>query len=194
MGLATKFSARKFTIAGFAVLSVLAFSTEVVAQTLQPKQPQPAPAAAPATPTQPGPGEAATPQPTWMVNCTNVSGGFDCRASQTLLLKDTGVRILTLVVRTTPDAKKPVMLIQGPLGIYLPAGLTIQIGKEPAKKLPLQSCNQEGCLTEYAVTDAEIAAMQQGADVAVLVQDLKKRPVTLQVPGLGFAAAYSKMK
>ena len=85
------------------------------------------------------------------------------------------------------------MLIQVPLGIYLPAGVTVQIGKEAGKRLPLQSCNQEGCVTEYPVTDAEIAALQQGADVAISVQDLKKAPVTLQVPGLGFAAAYAKM-
>ena len=104
------------------------------------------------------------------------------------------MRVLTLVVRTTEDAKKPVMLIQVPLGIFLPAGITLQIGEDAAKKLPLQSCSQEGCLTEYAVTDAEIAVMQQDADLTVSVQDLKKAPVTLQVPGLGFAAAYSKMK
>jgi invasion protein IalB len=194
MDLAKEFSARKSVIARLAFLGLLAFCTAVVAQTLQPKQPQPAPAAAPTAPTQPAPGEAVPPQPTWMVNCTNVSGGFDCRASQTLIAKKTGVRVLTLVVRTTPDAKKPVMLIQVPLGIYLPAGITLQIGKDAGKKLPLHSCNQEGCLTEYPVTDAEIAAMQQGADVAVLVQDLNKAPVTLQVPGLGFGAAYAKMK
>jgi invasion protein IalB len=194
MEIAKEFSARKSAVARLAFLGLLAFSTAAVAQTLQPKQPQPAPAAAPTAPTQPAPGEAAPPQPTWMVNCTNVSGGFDCRASQTLIAKQTGVRVLTLVVRTTPDAKKPVMLIQVPLGIYLPAGITLQIGKDPAKKLPLQSCNQEGCLTEYSVTDAELATMQQDSDLTVLVQDLNKKPVTLPVPGLGFAAAYSKMK
>ena len=194
MDLAKEFSARKSAIARLAFLGLLAFSTGAAAQTLQPKQPQPAPAAAPTAPTQPAPGEAAPPQPTWMVNCTNVPGGFDCRASQTLYLKTTGAHLLTLVVRTTPDAKNPVMLIQVPLGIYLPAGVTLQIGKNAGKKLPLHSCNQEGCLTEYPVTDAEIAAMQQGADVAVSVQDLNKAPFTLRVPGLGFAAAYAKMK
>ncbi len=190
MCFAKKFSARKFTIARLAFLGLMAFSTGAAAQTLQPKQPQPDQAA----PTQPAPGEAAPPQPTWMVNCTNVPGGFDCRASLTLIIKKTGQHLLTLVVRTAPDAKKPVMLIQVPLGIYLPAGVTVQIGKEAGKRLPLQSCNQEGCLTEYPVTDAEVAALQQGADVGVSVQDLKKAPVTLQVPGLGFAAAYSKMR
>jgi len=189
MCVATKvWCGRKFTIGGFLILSLSAISTGS-AQTLQPKQPQPAPAGAPtAAP------EAAAPQPTWMVNCTNVPGGFDCRASQTLYVKKTGQRLLTLVVRTAPDAKKPVMLIQVPLGIYLPAGVTVQIGKEAGKGLPLQSCNQEGCLTEYSVTDAELATKQQDSDLTVLVQDLNKKPVTLSVPGLGFAAAYSKMK
>jgi invasion protein IalB len=104
------------------------------------------------------------------------------------------MRVMTLAVRTSPDSKRPVMLIQVPLGIYLPAGATLQIGKDPAKKLPFQSCNQEGCLMEYSITDAELAAMQQDSDLTVSVQDLKKAPVTLTVPGLGFAAAYSKMK
>jgi len=182
---------RKFTI-GFVILSLSAISTGH-AQTLQPKQPQPAPAAG-AAGAQPAPGEATQPQPTWVVNCTNVPGGFDCRASQTLYVTKTGTRLLTLAVRTAPDAQKPVMLIQVPLGIYLPAGITLQIGKDPAKKLPFHTCNQEGCLTEYSVTDAELATMQQDSDLTVLVQDLNKKPVTLPVPGLGFAAAYSKMK
>jgi invasion protein IalB len=129
-----------------------------------------------------------------MVNCTSVTGGFDCRASQTLFIKNTRQRVLTLVVRTTPNANKPVMMIQAPLGIYLPAGITVQIGKDAAKTLPVQSCDQGGCLTEYAVTDDEIAAMRGGADVTISVQDLKKAPIKLQVAGLGFADAYAKMK
>jgi len=129
-----------------------------------------------------------------MVNCTNIASGFDCRASQTLVSKNTGAAVLTLVVRTTPQTPKPVMLIQVPLGIYLPAGITLQIGRDEAKTLPLQSCNREGCLTEYALTGAEIAAMQRDADLTVSLQDLKQAPVTLKVSGLGFAAAYAKMK
>jgi invasion protein IalB len=180
-------------IGGYALLCLFALESGSIAQTLQPKAKQPTPAGAVA-PAQPAPGEVAPQKPTWMVNCTNVPGGFDCRASQTLLAQNSGQRILTLVIRTTPNSKKPIMMIQGPLGIYLPAGLTLQIGKDAGKVLPLESCDQAGCLTEYAVTEAEIEAMRGGADLTITVRDLKKKPVTLKVPGLGFADAYAKMQ
>ena len=93
-----------------------------------------------------------------------------------------------------PGAKRPVMMIQVPLGIYLPAGVTLQIGKETGKVLPLQSCNHQGCLTEYALNDGEIAALRGGADSTVTIQDLQKSPVTLTVTGLGFAEAYAKLE
>jgi invasion protein IalB len=169
------------------LLCLLSFGSGSLAQTLRPKDTNPAPTAA--APAQPEPQK-----PTWMVNCTNVPGGFDCRASQTLYFTKTRSRALTLVVQTRPSAKKPVLLMQVPLGVYLPAGVTLQIGKDAAKTLPIQSCNQEGCFTEYALTDADISAMLKEADLTVSVQDLKKTPGTFKVPGLGFAAAFSKMK
>jgi len=174
-----------------AVLSLLSFGGASIAQTQQPKMPAAAPTAAPATAAQ---GGAQPAGPTWMVNCTNVTGGFDCRASQTLFAVRTRQRILTLAVQITPNAKKPVMMIQGPLSIYLPAGITVQIGKEAAMVLPVQSCDQGGCLTEYAPSNAEIEAMRKGADLTVTVQDLKKTPIKLTVPGLGFAEAYAKLR
>ena len=170
---------------GAAVLWLLSLGSVSVAQTLQPKAPQP---------TQSG-AEAAKPdKPTWMVNCTNIAGGFDCRASQTLVVQNSGQRILTLAVKKAPNVKKPIMMIQGPLGMYLPAGVTLQIGKDAAKVLPVQSCDQAGCVTDYPLTDAEIEAMRGGVDLTVTLQDLQRKPVALKVPGLGFAEAYAKLE
>jgi invasion protein IalB len=190
MRIATKSSILAFVI--FILVGLNCFALSANAQTLQPKQAQPTPDASDTQP-QPSP-QTTAPQPTWMVNCTNVAGGFDCRASQTLVNKNTGKAVVTLVVRTTPGTKKPVMLVQVPLGIYLPAGIGLQIGRDAMKTLQLQSCNLEGCLTEYSLADAEIAAMQRNADLTVSMKDLKQIPVSLKVPGLGFAAAYAKMK
>ena len=151
MRLATKRFLCRARIAGIAVLCLVGLGGVSIAQTLQPKATKPA--AEGAAPPKAAP-EAAPQTPTWMVNCTNIAGGFDCRASQTLVRKDTNTRILTLAVRRTPVAKRPVLLLQGPLGIYLPAGITLQVGNEAAKALPVQSCDQAGCVAEYAITDA----------------------------------------
>jgi invasion protein IalB len=86
------------------------------------------------------------------------------------------------------------MLILVPAGIFLPAGVTLQFGQEGSKMVQLQSCDNSGCLAEYAVSDAELAALAKGQTLSVSVQDTNKQPVTVQVPSAGFAAAYAKIK
>ena len=170
------------------VLGLMVLGGAAVAQDQGQAQPKtPAPQAAPA-------GEAAPPPPGWVVNCTSVQTGLDCRAGQSLFIKETGQRLLSVALRVPPDTKKPTLLMQVPLGIYLPAGVALQFGKDTARKIVLQSCDQNGCLAEYAITDAEIGAMLKGADLTITIQNLKQEPVAVQVPVLGFPAAYAKIK
>ena len=172
--------------AGF-VLSVLTGGDVVMAQTSVTKGGE---QDAQATPS-PQPSKA---QPTWMVNCSNSQAGLDCRAGQSLFLKNTGQRILSVAVRMPADTKKPVMLVQVPLGTSLPPGTSLQIGQDEAKTLPFQSCNRAGCVAEYAITNAEIAAMLKGADLTISFQTTQKQPIILKVPSAGFAVAYAKIK
>jgi invasion protein IalB len=101
---------------------------------------------------------------------------------------------VSVAVRVPPDTKKPVLLLQLPFGVYLPAGVSLQFGKDAAKTLPFQSCDQGGCVAEYAITEAEIAAMLKGADLTISAQTLTKEPFTVTVPVSGFPAAYAKIK
>jgi invasion protein IalB len=129
-----------------------------------------------------------------MVACSNSKEGLDCRAGQSLFFKKTGQRFLSVAVRIEPETKKPSLLVQLPLGVYLPAGVTLQIGKDAAKTLPYKNCDRGGCIAEYPITDAELAAMVKGADITLSAQSLQQKSFTLDVPGLGFAAAYAKIK
>jgi len=133
-------------------------------------------------------------QPVWRVNCSDGQAGLDCRAVQTIFIKKTGQRFLTVVVRMPPDTKKAVMLIQAPLRTYLPAGVALQFGQDAARTLPFQNCNRLGCVATYAVTEAEIAGMLNGADLTITIQTRQKRPITLTVPAGDFPEAYAKMK
>jgi invasion protein IalB len=200
MGLfVNKLSARKFggaarclAIAGASLLCLLVLNTGAMTQTAQTKTKtsgQP-----PATPKQPAPGEAAPARPTWAVNCSNAEKGLDCRVIQSLFLKNTGQRLLSVVVHVPAETKKPEMLLQLPLGIYLPPGVTLQIGKDASKAIAYKNCDRFGCLAEYAVTEAEITAMSKGSDLTITMQNLKQEPITVTVPVLGFAPAYAKIK
>ena len=135
---------------------------------------------------------SAQPQPIWGVNCAGTPTGLDCRAVQILPITNTGQT--TVVVRLLPETKKPVLLLLVPLGIDLPAGATIQIGQDEAKRLPLKNCDSSGCLAEYAMADAELAALLKGQAMTISMQDRDKRSISVKVPATGFPAAYAKMK
>ena len=92
-----------------------------------------------------------------------------------------------------PDTKKPNLLLRVPLGIRLPQGIIVQFGEERGKALPFQSCNMSGCVAEYAITKAEIASLQKGANLRLSVRTVRDNPLNFNLPAAGFAAAYAKM-
>ncbi len=178
--------ARGLLGAGVAVLGLVVLAEVSHAQTQQPKA-QVAPAqaapqaAAPATP----------PPPNWVVTCANTKDGLDCRAGQMLRF---GRASVSVAVRLPPNTKKPLMMLQAPLGIYLPAGITVQFGQDTAKALPFLTCRQAGCLAEYPITEAELASMQKEADLTVSIQDISKQVLKIRVPMEGFGVAFAKVK
>ena len=182
-------------VAGGAALYLLTFDNPATAQTLPAKQAaQPDLAPARPVPEQPAK-ELDRPPAIWVVNCSDNRGTLDCRAAQQVVIKTTGQRLLAVAVRVPPDTKKPVLMLQVPLGVYLPAGASLQIGKDEAKTLPFKGCDQGGCVAEYAITEPEIAAMTKGSDLTVSVQNQNQQPAfTITVPVTGFAAAYAKVK
>ena len=68
--------------------------------------------------------------PVWVVSCSNSGAGLDCRATQSIFHEKTRQFLLSFTVRVPPDTKKPVMLIRVRLGVYVPAGVLIQFGKD----------------------------------------------------------------
>ena len=188
MRLLAKIGASGVIRAGGAAVALLALCAVSQAQTQQPKESgAPAQAAPKATAT-------VAPSPDWVVTCGNTKAGLDCRAGQLLRLGPGGRASLSIAVRLPADTKKPVMMFQAPLGIYLPAGITVQFGKDTAKALPFQTCRPAGCLAEYPISDAELAAMQQEDDLTVSVQDVAKQSLKIRVPMGGFAVAFAKVK
>ena len=137
---------------------------------------------------------AQTPQaqPFWGVSCAGTASGLDCRVIQNVPMTNSGQA--SVAVRLPLETKKPVMLILVPAGIYLPAGLSVNFGQEPAKQVVLKSCDSSGCLAEHPITDVEIGAMLKGQALTLSVQDANQQPIKVQVPANGFAAAYAKIK
>jgi len=181
-------------IAWVVCLCFLVLSQGAIAQTLQPKTALPSGGQTPAQRAPSGTPQAPQQTPQWVVGCTNADSGLDCRAAQTLVYQQEGRNIqVSAVVRIAPDTKKPQLILQVPLGVQLPVGITIQFGKQQAKSIPFQSCNMNGCLAEYAVSQAEITSLAKGTNLTLSVRTPDNTSLRVSVPAAGFAAAYAKM-
>jgi invasion protein IalB len=135
----------------------------------------------------------ATP-PAWHVECTGDGKVLECRAVQQVINRDERQVVAQLSVRLPSGSKTPTMLIQLPLGLSLAEPVQLKIDAGPDEKLPFQTCTAAGCFVGMPLNDKFLAAMRSGTTLKLTFQDSNKRPITADVPLLGFGLAFDKAK
>ncbi len=175
---------RFFTVAGMAagILAASAYaatSQESGEQPAQPKQNQP-----------------AQPRDAWATNCSSTARGQpqDCVMEQRAIASETGQALAQVTIRVPQDTKKPVTMVQIPLGMFLPAGLSVDVDGAISQTYPFQTCNANGCFAGFPIPDAMIKAMFNGNKLNVTFQNLNKKPVVLPMSLAGFTDAYNRIK
>jgi len=181
------------TAAAVAGLGIFALLTDPQVPS-EAKTVEPSPQAAPVVQSAPAP--PRLPEPQWQVRCASVQGEFDCSARQSIYHGTTGERkrLLSVAVRVPADTEQPLILVRLPLGIYLPAGAFLQIGKTPVKALTIRGCDLDGCFAEDALSESDLAAMLEGKRIKISVQNLESEPVIYRLSVAGFPEAYAKIK
>jgi invasion protein IalB len=164
---------------------------------------QKAQAAAPSEP-QPSPSPNSTPSPNasppagggWVSKCVSESrqSPVDCSIEQTVVLTNTGQLVASVLVRVPTDTRQPVMMIQVPVGLYLPAGLSLQIDDGKAQPVPLQTCDLKGCYAGMQVSPELIAALKAGKRLTMTFQNMAKTNVAVPLALDNFADAYQKIQ
>jgi invasion protein IalB len=132
----------------------------------------------------------------WSSSCSSAGRGLplECALEQRAFVQKTGQLIGMLTIRVPADTKKPVAMIQAPLGLFLPAGITVDIDGDMAQNYPLQTCNSNGCYAGFPITDQLLARMLNGGKFNVIFQYLDKKPFTLPMSLVGFTEAYGRIK
>ena len=133
--------------------------------------------------------------PGWAVTCFNSKGILECSAIQSLAIKQPGGGSprIDVAVHISTESRQPEMLLGLPLGLYLPAGVSLQFGGAAGKRIAIETCALNGCMAKYPISGAEISAMARGDNLKLSVTAGNKQPVTFTVPSFGFAAAYQKV-
>lgn len=179
----------------------------VLAGMAQAQQPATTPAPTPTQATQPRPSAARPSPPTstadaaqpgettatyqdWLMRCViPADRPRACEVVQKLELQGQGLVASIAVGRADPRSPMR-MVVQVPEGVWLPAGMTVQIG-EQGKQLQLEykRCAQV-CIAEAQLDPDLLQGMKSAAERGSFTfQDGSQSPVTLPISFRGFAPA-----
>lgn len=139
--------------------------------------------------------EGAAPPP-WTTRCAAAerSKDLDCAIEQRAVVTQTGQLLTAFTIRIPPDTHKPVLMIQLPVGLFLPAGVKILVDDAQVDQQQLQTCDQGGCYAGAEVSDKLLDAMKSGKTVTVVFQNIAKKDIKVPIPLNGFKEAYSKIE
>jgi invasion protein IalB len=173
-------------------------SATKLTQTGPEKKPTPAPTASPAqaAPAPSAQGAAKGPGAGWAVNCSSAAKDkeLQCRMSQTLVLKKGGQVLSKVTFQIPADTKKLEIVVQMPLGVYLPAGATFQVDESTPQQLNFRTCGRNGCYATSPVSPEVLDALRKGKQLTIGFQNLAEKPITLPLSLDGFAESYDKMQ
>jgi invasion protein IalB len=130
----------------------------------------------------------------WRVECINSGKVLDCRAYAQVVQRDNKHIITSLTVRYPTEAKKPVMMVQTPLGVLVTEPVSISVDSAQPEHASIQTCTQAGCFAGSAISDALLAAMRSGKQLKIAFANSNKQTITVTLPLTGFALAYDKIK
>jgi invasion protein IalB len=154
-----------------------------------------------AQPAQPPASDSAKPQsasagPGWAVSCKSQTKDKEsvCRISQAVVLKNSGQVLTNVTLRVPGDAKRSVIVIRLPLGLYLPAGATYQIDENVPQAVNIRACVRTGCYAQTPVAPDVLAALKAGKQLTIVFQNLAQKPIKVLLSLDGFGVAYDKIQ
>jgi invasion protein IalB len=130
----------------------------------------------------------------WRVECSSDGKVLDCRAVQQVVTRDSQQLVAGLTVRVPGETKKPVMMVQLPLGVSVSEPVGFAVDEQKPEQFKIQTCNQQGCFVGSPLADGLLAAMQSGKQLRIVFQNANTQAVTVTMPLVGFTLAYDKIK
>jgi invasion protein IalB len=129
----------------------------------------------------------------WTVSCGSTAEGLVCRASQAIVVAQTRQLLTGVSVFKPMDSQALVMNLNIPHGLFLPAGMSVQVDTEPLQALAIETCDAQGCYGSMPLPEKTLAAMRKGKQLTVTFQNLSKTNVKVQLPLSGFPEALKKI-
>lgn len=102
--------------------------------------------------------------------------------------------LASVSVRLPPSSGPPVMMVHVPVGLFLPAGISIQIDEQAPVQLVIQTCDLRGCYAGAPISAEMLKAMKSGKRLAIGFQNLSKQAITVPLTLTQFAESYQRIQ
>jgi len=134
--------------------------------------------------------------PAWISRCASTSRKTvpQCAIEQTAVLTKTGQLMASVSVRIPANSTKPVLMIHVPVGLYLPAGISLQVDDLPQTHFTVQTCDLKGCYAGEQLSDQLLNAMKSGTKLLVIFQNLQKKSISVPLTLGDFDEAYKRIQ
>jgi len=131
----------------------------------------------------------------WVARCATPPGAIRhlCSIQHRLMLKEPPREILNVAVGFFGKDRTPGALFHVPIGIYLPAGLTLSIPGAQLVRIVYDICTPRVCRAPVSLTPELVAAMKKATGGDVTIQDGRRKPVKLPLSLKGFTAGYDAL-
>lgn len=132
----------------------------------------------------------------WALSCRQIQGDkpANCVLFQDILWQKSGKRILNVSIARPAPGQPFIAAVTAPLGILLPAGLTLHIDDKELVRFPLQFCNINGCRGQFPVTDDMQNLFAKGDKGRVIFRQPNSQPLPVEFSLKGFAAGFMDLK
>ena len=133
----------------------------------------------------------------WSTECTGSSRALDklvCSATQSILLAQSKELLFRIKVVVAAGSSAPVMEIQGPLNVYLPAGFSLSVDGAPLTKVSVSNCNRRGCFGGLQLSDAMLASLKRGGSLKIGFSLGPDQAKTAETPLDGFTRAMQSIQ
>jgi len=131
----------------------------------------------------------------WTISCQeNASGTVsNCQLAQHVVIRDTGKRLLSVMVEQRPTQTGLSLLILMSHGVFLPAGIALQAPGMEQIELEYRLSDAEGVYAATTLTDDLLKALQSAETLKISVVSAGRQRIGIPVSLKGFGAAFGKL-
>ena len=131
----------------------------------------------------------------WETRCETPPGASyeQCAIVLSVVDQDRPNLTMVVIVLNTADRKARLMRVIAPLGVLLPAGVSLRIDDQDAGRLSFLQCLANGCIAQLALDDALIGKLKTGKTVTLGIFQTPEQGVGVPAPLAGFKDAYEQL-